>query len=340
MTQKLKIITLLLLISCSIDAQKFVYDIDFLSFFDNRESQISSYPSKTLFGVRLSPEIGVELNDSTYGNHRLMAGVSYTQPFGATWRDARIHPTIYYDYKQYGFNVTLGFIPWRTTRTTLPDYLMNDSLRYFAPNIQGAHFAYESRHGFSEFICDWRGMQSSTTREAFRLLLLGEYHHKWFLVGGNAGLNHLASRLNPDSYDGVCDDITVQPFVGFNLSQITPLDTLALRTSYIFSYQRERRSNTLYIGHGFLAEFSIKWRFIKAENTLYIGNPLMPLYAQYGTLLNQGESFYQHPIYNKTEFSVYIVQRPFANIYFSWNLHYVPGYPLAHQQLLIANLNI
>ena len=338
MLQKLKILTLLTLISCAINAQKFVYDIDFLTFFDNRESRIPSYPSKTLFGVRLSPEIGFEINDSTYGNHRLMAGASYIQPFGSQWTDIKIRPTIYYRYRQQGFDLSLGFVPWRNIRTSLPDYLFSDSLRYFSPNIQGVHFGYSSRHGFAEFICDWRGMQSPETREAFRLLLAGEYHHQWLFAGGNAQLNHLASRLN--AYDGVCDDITAQPFVGVNFSQLTPLDTLALRTSYILSYQRERRTNTLYIAHGFLAELSLKWRFLAVENNLYIGNPLMPLYPQYGPQLNQGETFYQHPIYNKTEFSVYILQRPFATLQFSWNLQYVPNLPLAHQQLLIAQINI
>ena len=338
MLQKLKILTLLTLISCAMSAQKFVYDIDFLTFFDNRESRISSYPSKTLFGVRLSPEIGVELSDSAYGSHRLMAGASYIQPFGSQWTDIKIHPTIYYRYRQYGFDLSLGFVPWRNVRTSLPDYLRSDSLRYFSPNIQGVHFGYSSRHGFAEFICDWRGMQSPDTREAFRLLLTGEYHHQWLFAGGNAQLNHLASRFN--AYDGVCDDITVQPFIGFNFSHLTPLDTLALRTSYIISYQRDRKNEQLFINHGFLAELSMKWCFLQAENTLYVGNPLMSLYPQYGALLNQGESFFQHSIYNKTQFSVYIVQFPFVDICFSWNLHYIPNHPLAHQQLLTAHFNL
>ena len=340
MKQKSQLIILFILIVNTLSAQRFIYDIDFLTFFDNRESHIPSYHSQTLFGARLSPEIGVEFNDSLYGNHQLLAGVSYIQPFGSTWRDIRLTPTIYYCYRQHGFDLSFGFIPWRNVKTHLPDYLRSDSLSYFSPNIQGVHFAYASRHGFAEFICDWRGMQSINTREAFRLLLTGEYHHQWFFAGGNTQLNHLANRLNPPVRDGVCDDITAQPFVGVNFSQLTPLDTLALRTSYIFSYQRDRKNNQLFINHGFLAELSIKWSFLQAENTLYIGDPLMPLYSQYGALLNQGESFFQHPIYNKTQFSVYIVQRPFVDISFSWNLHYVPHHPLAHQQLLTAHLNI
>lgn len=340
MIHKLKILTLLILISCTISAQKFIYDVDFLTFFDNRESRIPSYPSKTLFGTRLSPEIGVEFNDSLYGNHQLIAGMSYIQPFGSAWRDIRLNPTIYYRYRQHGFNLSFGFIPWRNIKTNLPDYLFSDSLSYFSPNIQGVHFSYASRHGFAEFIADWRGMQSIKTREAFRLLLTGEYHYNFFFAGGNAQLNHLANRLNPPIRDGVCDDITAQPFIGFNFSQITPLDTLALRTSYIFSYQRDRKNNQLFINHGFLAELSIKWRFLAAENTLYVGNPLMPLYEQHSSLLNQGESIYQHSIYNKTEFSVYIIQFPFVDVRFSWNLHYTPHHPLAHQQLLTSHFNL
>ena len=340
MKQKKLLIILLTLIVITLYSQQFIYDIDFLTFFDNRESNVPSYPSKTLFGTRLSPEIGIEFDDSIYGNHQLITGVSYIQPFGSTWRDIRLNPTIYYRYRQHGINLSFGFIPWRNIKTYLPDYIRSDSLSYFAPNIQGVHFSYTSRHGFVEFICDWRGMQSLETREAFRLLLTGEYNYSFLFTGGNAQLNHLANRLNPPVRDGVCDDITAQPFIGFNFSQLTPLDTLALRTSYNFSYQRDRKNNQLFINHGFLAELSIKWRFLSAENVLYIGNPLMPLYPQYGALLNQGESIYQHSIYNKIEFSVYIVQYPFVDVRFSWNLHYAQNQPLAHQQLLTAHFNL
>ena len=64
-----------------VHAQTFSYDVDFITYFDNREYQSALQPSQTIFGTRLSPEIGAIFNDSLGGTHKLMAGVSYIQPF-------------------------------------------------------------------------------------------------------------------------------------------------------------------------------------------------------------------------------------------------------------------
>ena len=66
----------------------------------------------------------------------------------------------------------------------------------------------------------------------------------------------------------------------------------------------------------------------------------MPLYGTYGTLLNQGNAFYQSPIYNRTDFMIYIIQRRFVNCYFAWNLHYTKGEKLGHQQQLVVHFNL
>ncbi len=135
---KYKLLIGVLLISPSVLAQKFVYNVDFVSYFDNREYHSTQQQSQTLFGMRLSPEIGLSLQDSLGGRHKLMAGLSYIQPFGATWKSAHLIPTIYYQYQQSGFTVNLGAIPYSTLTRALPNYLMSDSLSYAYPNIQGA----------------------------------------------------------------------------------------------------------------------------------------------------------------------------------------------------------
>ena len=75
----------------------FAYDTDFLLYFDNREyDRTPGQRSQTIFGVRLAPEVGVQIADSTESVHRLMAGVSYNQPSGANWGKLTEKPTIYY----------------------------------------------------------------------------------------------------------------------------------------------------------------------------------------------------------------------------------------------------
>ena len=38
-----------------VHAQTFSYDVDFITYFDNREYQSALQPSQTIFGTRLSP---------------------------------------------------------------------------------------------------------------------------------------------------------------------------------------------------------------------------------------------------------------------------------------------
>ena len=64
----------ILLQSIGTQAQSFLWDVDFLGFFDNREYNTALTPSQTFFGVRLSPEVGIGFLDN---KHRLMAGASW-----------------------------------------------------------------------------------------------------------------------------------------------------------------------------------------------------------------------------------------------------------------------
>lgn len=319
---------------------KLLYEVDYLMYFDNRESRIPYYKSQTILGARLSPEVGWNYGDSTVGSHSIVGGFSYIQPFGASWRDARILPTVYYRFDFKGFYASVGIMPWRKLITRTPGYLMSDSLSVYCPNIQGALFGYVSRAGFVEIFCDWRGMQSVSTREAFRIILSGQWQWRWLQLGGLAQMNHLANPAPPAPHTGVCDDITVHPYAGLDFSCMAPLDSLTLQTGLLAGYQRDRDARLANVSFGFYASFNVKWRYVGLENTLYVGQPLMILYDKYGAALNQGEPFYAHRLYNRTDLSVYIIRMPMADLAFSWTLHYVPGYRLAHRQQLTAHFSL
>lgn len=318
---------------------RFLYNVDAAIWFDNREYCGPWNHDQTLLAFRLSPEIGVGLADRDGGAHRLMAGVHYTQPMGSDWRDARFIPTLYYQYKYKGFTMNLGAIPYKYFIRQLPDFMRYDSIAYARPNIEGALMQYQSRHGFVEAMLDWRGMKRIDQREMFRVTIDGEYSYLGlfrYFVGGVAQINHKANRAQPAYREGVCDDVYVSPNLGVDFSAPTPLDTLAIRASYIFGCQRQRKYNLTYFPQGLMLEFMINWRWIGLKNTFYYGDDLMPLYVLYGADLNQGDPFYQSRIYNRTDFYVYILHKSFINCYFSWNLHWVPQGGLQHQQQLIA----
>lgn len=319
-------------------AQKFIYDVDFLTNFDNREYHSVYQSSQTIFGIRLSPSVGVEFTDSLGGVHRFVGGLNYVQPFGATWNHLSVSPIAYYRFDIKGFTAALGFIPYGNLKRSLPSFLMSDSLVYAYPNIQGALFQYESRWGYAEAFCDWRGMMSRERREAFRIIIDGRFRYEWFFFGGYAQLNHLANRL--DVKTGVCDDACVNPFVGIDFSRRTPLDSLEFSAGYLFGYQRDRKVSDLRLCHGLTAEFFLKWKMLAVGNTLYYGDNQMPFYGTYGSELNQGEPWYQAPLYNKTNFRLYLVQRPYVNCWLEWDLHYTWHEKLSNQQRVVCRFNL
>ncbi len=336
------LIVLLLILLCSTShATKptFLYDVDFLTYFDNREYK-EPYNPQTIFAFRLSPTVGVGMSDPNGGAHRLMAGVHYTQSLGGNWENARVLPTAYYQYKLDGFSVNLGAIPFSERIETMPDFLFFDSIAYARPNVQGALLQYESEHGFAEMMCDWHSAQYKTRREMFRIMLNGQYAYKCFWLGALVQMHHKANAAEYTVHEGVCDDIHLVPHVGLNLSQHTPLDSLSIKASYIYSIQRERKTDTMYNPQGMLLDVCANWRFLGLKNTLYIGENLMPFYAKHGTNMNLGDPFYDSKLYNRTDVFVYLFRNSFVNCYFSWNMHYVPQQALQHQQQLVVQFDL
>ncbi|MBQ4508207.1 MAG: hypothetical protein II970_04855 [Paludibacteraceae bacterium] len=333
------IIILMFLGAGTVCAQKFLYDVDFILNFDNREIHNNYEPSGTIFGFRLTPTIGVGLSDSLGGSHRLMAGASYLQPCGADWRHVKVTPTVFYHYGMRGFEMHVGFVPYNELGQALPDYLRSDSLAFYYPNIQGALFQYKSKHGYAMALCDWRGMMSHETREAFRIVGGGRYEHKCgFYAGGYAQMNHLSH--NADSIHGVCDDLLFNPLVGVNLAKYTPLDSLTLQAGYLCGFQRDRRAHREQWCHGFHAALAIGWRFIGFRNELYAGQNQMPLYGKYGVVLNQGDPRYQAELYNRTDLYFYIVRRSFVTCWAGWSLLVTDKGTVSNQQQVVCRFNL
>lgn len=155
---------------------KFAYDADFLFYFDNREFNRTQYQRDfTQFGVRLAPEVGVSIADSSAFTHRIMVGVAYNQPIWTDYKRAEFKPTAYYRLQGKGFDVNLGFVPYTHLIEEMPTYLWYDSLAYQCANIQGALIQYRNTKGFFSVLADWRGMYGEDTREAFRVVINGRY---------------------------------------------------------------------------------------------------------------------------------------------------------------------
>ena len=118
------------------------------------------------------------------------------------------------------------------------------------------------------------------------------------------------------------------------------MDSLSLQAGYIGSFQRDRVKQLQYFCHGFHADFYLGWRFIGVRNEFYYGDNQMPLYAGYGQILNQGDPRYQARIYNRTDIFFYLIRRSFVTAYAGWNLLYLDGYGLSHQQQVVCRFSL
>ncbi len=299
-------------------AQRVAWSVDMVAFFDNREYSFDKVYSQTIFGTRLSPEIGIAI-----GKSRIMAGASWIQPIDGSTRMAKVHPTVYYRYHSPKFRMSVGMFPRTQLIENTPAILQYDSLSYFRPNLAGALFQYVHRKGFMEAYVDWRQVQTKTQREAFMIVFNGRWQPLPYLfAGGHLVLNHLARTREVGNPYTVTDDLIVSPYVGVDLSSYTPFDTLTLKVGYHLSLERLRNEGTWYHPQGVLIDLLAEWRFLGLHNTFYTGGAQMPFYPQLGAELNQGDPFYQSPIYNRTDIYAYIFRKSYLNCLASCNLHY------------------
>ncbi len=317
---------------------KFAYDVDFLFYFDNREFAETKYQRDfTHFGVRLAPEVGVEIKEGEF-THRIMAGVAYNQPIGTNYKEAQFRPTAYYRMQTKGWDVNVGFVPYTHLIEAMPTYLWYDSLAYQNANIQGALFQYQSSKGFVSAMLDWRGMYSEETREAFRVVVNGRGQYGWFFGGGMAMLNHLANSKSKNY--GVCDDYLLNPYLGVDVSHLVPLDTLSLRAGYLFGVQRDRNRNENYLTHGGCIEFNLRWKYVGVKNTTYFGDNMFPLYSRYGAVLNQGDPWYRASVYNRTDFTVFFYNNRFINLHGTFTIDVTEEGTFNCQQQVVAQFNL
>lgn len=316
---------------------QFIYDVDFTTYFDNREYYKPYQEAQTILNFRLSPQVGVRILDRVGGTHELIAGVNYTQRLGGNWRDVQFNPIAYYHYAYRGFDLGMGAIPYTRRIMPMPEWLMYDSLTYMHPNIQGALFQYRDERGFVEMMCDWRGAQTPTRQEMFRIVGNGQYQYQWLQVGGLAHMNHKASFAAPN-HEYVMDDVHLHAFFGADVTDYTPFDSLSIRAGYIFGWQRDREIYESFFNHGLIIEFYASWWFLGLKNTFYYGDNLQPLRPR-NAFVCLGDPFYQSRIYNRTDIFAYLYRSSFVNFYLSWNMHY-DGNRLQHQQQMIVRFEL
>lgn len=291
--------------SGTLTAQELRLGADFTTLFDNREYAGMEFDeSGTLFSARLTPEVGVvwaKYNELTFA-------VDMVQDFGHNSKflsDANVQ--LYYAYRAPRMKVLAGIFPRSEMRGLSSPLFFDRDYRYYNNRIGGVLVRYEDnkyKDSYVEFAMDYTGMRDFDTREAFMIMSSGRMNIDALYFGYDFYMGHYAKDYNPDTLDGVVDNLMLTPYVGYRFSanKRARLINFDLRLQYVQSLQRDRiNEHTWQYPHGAELFVEVEWCDVRLSNRLYASRGrLFTYYDRYGTNVYFGQ-----PQYNVAKGGIY-----------------------------------
>jgi hypothetical protein len=292
-------------------AQQFEWKTGFFGFFDNREYFNDSIIPQTIGGENLSAEAGFAINP----NNRFRAGISYTYENGSKGDYLMPDVILYFkgDWKPVTFYI--GSFP-RYQLITHPMAMITDTLMYYRPMVEGMFLERRRNWGYQNIWLDWTSRQTDTKRETFLLGASGLFHKGIFLLEDYLLMYHHAGPGIPIPNDHIRDNGGMSGMAGLDLTEKLHIDTAALKTGFLVSYDQLRHIYDLQFMWGWLSELNLQYRGIGIRGTYYRGDSQVFLY---------GDGFYKFKNYGRTDFYLQktFLDRIVGRLQFS--LHFTPG---------------
>lgn len=269
-------------------------DIHFngLGFMDNREYKTFIPRSRTYSGARAELDLGINL-DSV--NH-FRFGVNGIHEFGANPFFLKADPVIYYNFTgKKGWTFDIGSFPREGLITDYPIALLNDTLRYYRPNIQGMLTSYQNSWVKETVWIDWVSRQTNTDREQFLFGASGTYKpnpYGPFFLSHYFMLMHDAGAAIEVPNDHIRDNGGGQIRLGLDLSHKTILDSLTIEAGGMISFERTRGVDGFQTPKGFVAEVNLAYKQFGLKDNFYAGK---------GHNITYGDSFYSKKLYNRLD---------------------------------------
>lgn len=286
----------------TLSAQELKLGADFDMLFDNKEyASMEGITSGTLFGARLTPKVGVEWRQS----NKLMVGVDLYQDFGDSKFLSAAKLQLYYAYTADRVKLYAGILPRSAMRGLRLPLFFDPAYNYYNNSIGGvlARYEVEDSPSYVEFTMDYTGMRTFTTREAFAIMSSGKHAFGvadgWISYGYDLYVGHYAKDDDPDTYDGVVDNMMLMPYVEYESGSLCWMGSQPLRfdarLGYVQSLQRDRVFENEW-KHPFGGELFIRlsWYGLELSNRLYVGKgALLSYYDRYGSAVYRGMPLYR-----------------------------------------------
>jgi hypothetical protein len=310
------IILVSILTARSVSAQTVDIHFNGMGFLDNREYKEFVLRSRTYSGTRLALDVGLNL-DSV---HHFIVGVNGLHEFGASPFFLKVNPVAYYSFTGKSWLFNAGEFPREGLLTDYPRAMLNDTLRYYRPNVEGLLTKFHNDHVSETVWIDWVSRQTNTDREQFLFGFSGKYQpflngpfylsHYFFLL-------HDAGPAIAIPNDHIQDNGAAQVKLGLNFSHKTFLDSLSFEAGGMLSLERTRGIDGFQKPAGFVANAYLSYKRFALFDEFYKGD---------GHNITFGDAYYQRKTYNRLD----IIYTPFLynglRGQFVLSLHQTPGY--------------
>lgn len=280
----------------TISAQELSCDINFTTLFDNTEyASMKGVESGTLFGARLTPQVGLEWQEW----NQLMVGADLYQDFGHNKFLSKAKLQLYYAYRSPEVKLYAGIFPRSAMKGLRSPLFFDPSYCFYNNSISGVLARYDdtTNPSFVEFAMDYTGMRSFDVRESFAIMSSGKhsfFKRGWLSYGYDFYMGHYAKDYNPETVDGVVDNIMLTPYIEWKEGVLAEIGRwwlyMDVRLSYVQSLQRDRINENEW-KHPFGGELLInfEWAGLELSNRLYVGKgSLLTYYNRYGADVYHG----------------------------------------------------
>lgn len=294
-------------------------DVNFsdLGFLDNREYKDFVARSRTYSGNRTELDFGLNIDSL---NH-FVVGANGIHEFGAVPFFLKVNPVAYYRFQNSKWLFNAGMFPRAGLLDNYPRALLNDTLTYYRPNIEGMLLRYQTSHFMEMGWIDWVSRQTDTAREEFLWGFQGKYRpsltgpfyiSNYYFLEHNAGAAVLLA--NDHIYDNGAGEVTL----GLDFSKKQHLlDSLSFEAGGLISMERERGIDGWKTPVGFVAKAYLSYWKLAIFDEFYDGQ---------GSHIYYGDSFYEKKFYNRLD----IIITPFSakglKGQFVFTMHRTPGF--------------
>ena len=324
MIKKIYLLAIFTIISCTAAMAQETIDVHFsaMGFMDNREYKPFVLRSHTYNGIRTELDFGFNLDSL---NH-FVFGANGIHEFGAQPYFLKVNPVAYYSFTGKSWLFNAGAFPREGLISDYPRALLNDTLRYYRPNIEGLLARVHNDHFVETGWIDWVSRQTNTDREQFIFGFSGKYKPSvkgMFYVSHYFMLEHDAGAAVAVPDDNIRDNGGGQIRLGLDFGHKTFLDSLSIEAGGMMSFERVRGLDGFQKPTGFVANAYFGYHRFALYDEFYKGE---------GHHIMYGDAFYEKKTYNRMD----IIWTPFLYNRFKGqfilSFHQTPGYQMSNQE--------